>query len=243
MAIADQVVVVTGAAQGIGRCVAENLVAAGASVFIADIQQQKLAAVAKQLNCEFAGVDVADPDAARAMIARAIEVHGRIDALINIAGIDAPYIDVLDMTDEHWRRLIDVDLNGQWWCTSAVLPHMVKQGHGRVVMISSIVAFSGSKGVSPAYAAAKAGLAGLVVGLSSNVEQHGILVNAIAPGFIGTTGTPTPQAKMDSYLDAYPLGVGGPQPVADAVKYLLGDSGNWVSGAVMNVSGGFIRGR
>lgn len=243
MPIKDQVVVVTGAAQGIGRCVAENLCAAGASLLLADIQQDKVAKVADELGCASQVVDVSDPASARAMIARAMDMHGRIDGLVNVAGIDAPYVDSLDVSDEHWRRIIDVNLNGQWWCTSAALAHMVKQQHGRIVMISSVSAFTGSIGVSPAYGAAKAGLAGLVVGLSANVEEHGVLVNAIAPGFIGTTGTPTPPEKMQRYVDQHPLGTGGPQPVADAVKYLLDDSGSWISGAVMNVSGGFIRGR
>ena len=86
-------------------------------------------------------------------------------------------------------------------------------------------------------------LLGLVVGLSANVEKYGVLVNAITPGFIGTTGTPTPADEERRYLEDYPLGMGGPQPVADAVKYLLDDSGRWISGAVMNVTGGLVRGR
>lgn len=243
MSIRGQSVVVTGAAQGIGECVARTLSDAGAKLLLADIQEEKVAGVAAELGCESIGVDVADPKSAESMIERAMTLTRRIDALINIAGIDAPYIDALDVTPEHWRKLIDVDLNGQWWCTAAALPHMVKQGSGRVVMISSIAALAGSPSISPAYSAAKSGLIGLVVGLSTNVEKYGVLVNAIAPGHIGTTGTPTPPEQEAQYLAAYPLGSGGPQPVADAVMYLLGDSGKWISGAVMNVSGGFIRAR
>ena len=243
MSIENQSTVVTGAAQGIGECVARTLSRAGAKLLLADIQEEKVAAVASDLGCESIRVDVADPESAENMIAKAMTVSGGIDALVNIAGIDAPYVDALEVTPEHWRELIDVDLNGQWWCTAAALPHMVKQGAGRIVMISSVAALSGSPTISPAYSAAKSGLIGLVVGLSANVEKHGILVNAIAPGHIGTTGTPTPPDQEAAYLAAYPLGNGGPQPVADAVVYLLGDSGRWISGAVMNVSGGFIRAR
>ena len=234
---------VTGAAQGIGECVARALSKEGARLLLGDIQEDKVAAVADELGCASVRVDVSDPQSAQGMIARAVDEYGSLDGLINVAGIDAPYLDALEVTDEHWKRIIDVDLNGQWWCTSAALPHMVHQGGGRIVMISSVAALSGSGVTSPAYSAAKSGLIGLVVELSAHVEKHGVLVNAIAPGYIGTTGTQTPPEQEARYLADYPLGAGGPQPVADAVKYLLGDSGNWISGVVMNVSGGSIRGR
>lgn len=243
MSIENQCVIVTGAAQGIGECVARTLAGAGARLLLADIQEEKVAGVAHELGCHSIEVDVAQPQSAAGMVDKAMALYGRIDALVNVAGIDAPYIDALDVTEEHWRKLIDVDLNGQWWCTSAALPHMVKQGSGRIVMISSIVALSGTATISPAYSAAKSGIIGLVVGLSANMERHGVLVNAIAPGYIGTTGTPTPPEEERQYLANYPLGWGGPQPVADAVIYLLGDSGKWISGVVMNVSGGLIRAR
>ena len=243
MSIKNQSVVITGAAQGIGKCVAEHLSTKGARLLLADIQERKVSQVAQDLNCQSIGVDVSDPDSARNMVNQAIESYGRIDSLINVAGIDAPYMDALDVDDDHWRKIIDVNLTGQWWCTSAALAPMVKQSGGRIVIISSIAAYTRSDGISPAYAAAKAGLTGLVVSLSSHVEKHGVLVNAIAPGHIGTTGTPTPKEQADQYLKNHPLGFGGPQPVADAVSYLLDDSGNWISGAVLNVSGGYIRGR
>lgn len=243
MPIKEQSIVVTGAAQGIGECVAKTLSAAGAELLLADIQEEKVANVAAALGCKSIRVDIADPKSATAMINAVIERNGRIDALVNIAGIDAPYVDALDVDEEHWRRLINVDLNGPWWCTSAALPHMIKQGSGRIVIISSVAAISAAPTISPAYSAAKSGLIGLVIGLSANVEKYGILVNAITPGYVGTTGTPTPEDEARRYLENFPLGMGGPQPVADAVKYLLDDSGNWVSGAVMNVTGGLVRGR
>lgn len=243
MSIAEQSIIVTGAAQGIGECVAHTLSACGAKLLLADIQQEKVSAVAEQLGCAAVGVDIAVPSSVKNLMDTAITLNGRIDALVNIAGIDAPYVDALDVEEDHWRRIVDVDLNGPWWCTSAALPHMVKQGGGRIVIISSVAAISAAPTISPAYAAAKAGLIGLVVSLSSNVEKHGILVNAITPGYIGTTGTPTPEDEASRYAEDFPLGMGGPQPVADAVKYLLDDSGKWISGAVMNVTGGLVRGR
>jgi len=243
MTIGDLSIVVTGAAQGIGEYVAQDLATTGASLLLADIQGEKVEKVAAEIGAQSISVDIASPDSAAEMIDRCLELYGKIDALVNIAGIDAPFVDPLDVSIEHWRQLIDVDLSGQWWCCSAALPHMVSRGQGRIVLVSSATGVVGDIGVSPAYAAAKAGLIGLVTSLSMNVEQHGVLVNGIAPGTVGTTGAPMTKEYETEYLAQFPLGFGGPKPVSDAVKYLLDDSGDWISGAVMNVSGGGVRGR
>lgn len=243
MSIENQSIVVTGAAQGIGECIARTLAALGARLLLADIQRDKVNAVADALRCNATWVDIAEPQSADEMIATAINHYGRIDALVNVAGIDAPYVDALDVTEAHWREIVDVDLNGPWWCTSAALKPMVEQRSGRIVIISSVSGVAATPSISPAYAAAKGGLIGLVTSLSANVEKYGVLVNAITPGFVGSTGTPTPPDEAARYLDDFPLGMGGPQPVADAARYLLDDSGRWLSGVVMNVTGGFVRGR
>ena len=243
MSLEGKHIVVTGAAQGIGECVARTLAAKAAALYLTDIQADKVAGVAAELGMASGPVDISDRASARAMIADAIECLGHIDCLVNVAGIDAPHMDVLDEDEAHWRRLIDTDLSGPWWVTQAALPHMLARKSGRIVMISSVVGIMGFPGIATSYSAAKAGLIGLTMALSARYEGDGILINAIAPGHIGSTGTPTPEADMRAYLDAHPLGTGGPQPVADAVCYLLDDSGNWISGALMNVSGGLVRGR
>ena len=176
------------------------------------------------------------------MIDHAIEAMSGVDVLLNIGGIDCPFISCLEMDEAHWKQMIDTDLSGPWWVTRAVLPHMVERGSGRVVFISSICGRMAGEGVSPAYSAAKAGLLGLVNQLSQEMEQKGVLVNAIAPGVIGTTGTPMEDAEIADYEAAHALGVGGPKPVSDAIQYLLSESGDWISGAVLNVSGGYLRG-
>jgi NAD(P)-dependent dehydrogenase (short-subunit alcohol dehydrogenase family) len=245
--LADVVVVVTGAAQGVGQCIAGTLARAGARVLAADIQEAKVSMVARDLE-EQGGdvratyVDIADPESARRMIRTALRLFGRVDGLVNNAAIDAPPGLAWELDEAHWRRLIDVDLSGPWWCISAVLPHMMERQKGKIVTISSISARLGGARYSVAYAAAKAGLIGLTVGLAVQLEQFGIRVNAIAPGGIGSTGTPLTDAERSESLTRYPLGFGGPQPTADAVRYLLGGSGDFVSGAVMNVSGGRVRG-
>ncbi len=243
MALNGKHVVVTGAAQGIGECVARTLAGRGAVLYLTDIQKEKVAGVADELGALNGPVDISDPASARSMIEDAVERLDGVDCLVNVAGIDAPWLDPMDEDESHWRRIIDTDLSGPWWVTRAVLPHMRARGSGRIVIISSVSGLLGDPDIAPSYSAAKAGLVGLTVALSSRFEGEGILINAIAPGFIGTTGTPTPEAAERDYLQRYPLGYGGPQPVADAVCYLLDDSGDWISGVVMNVTGGLLRGR
>jgi 3-oxoacyl-[acyl-carrier protein] reductase len=241
------VVIVTGAAQGIGERTARTLAAAGAHLVLADIQEDRVQRVAAELAADGAQavgvrVDVADPVSALAMARAAHERFGRIDGLVNVAGIDAPVARAAEMDEEHWRRLIDVDLSGQWWCTRAVLPRMLDQGNGRIVFVSSVVARFVDPWTSPAYVAAKAGLIGLTISLSTQLEEQGILVNAVAPGATGSTGTPATDEMAAFYSTFQPLGPGGPQPVADAVTFLLSPRASWISGAVLNVSGGTVRG-
>ena len=233
-------VVVTGAAQGIGACTARTLAARGCRLYLTDIQAEKVASVAGELGAAHGPVDIADPESAAAMIADAIAQLGHIDGLVNIAGIDGPDDDALEETEEHWRKIIDVDLSGPWWVTRAVLPHMIGRGGGRIVITSSVTGAMGFEDFSPSYHAAKAGLLGLVKGLSARLEKDGILINAIVPGYIGT-GRPMRQAEIDAYNAQQTLGMGGPQPVADAVCYLLDDSGRWISGTALNVTGGLWR--
>jgi NAD(P)-dependent dehydrogenase (short-subunit alcohol dehydrogenase family) len=245
--LADTVAIVTGAAQGIGESIARTLAAVGATFLLADIQEAKVASVAASIRrdgtrIESVAVDIAEPKLSDAMVSAALRRFGRVDVLVNDASIDAPPGLAWEIDEAHWRKIIDVDLSGPWWCIKSVLPHMMDRRAGKVVTISSITARAGSPRYSHAYAAARAGLIGLVVGLSVQLEWFGILVNRITPGTIGTTGTPMTEEEKAAYLNAYPLGFGGSQPVADAVRYLLSPSGNWVSGAIMNVSGGRWRG-
>ncbi|RWI88865.1 SDR family NAD(P)-dependent oxidoreductase [Mesorhizobium sp.] len=243
----NSVIIVTGAAQGIGRSVAKTLANSGAAILLADIQASKLADVEAELTHDghrvaTAKVDITDTAQTAEMAAVAIRRFGRIDGLVCCAGIDAQPGLAWEIDEAHWRRMVDVDLSGTWWCVKAVIPAMMKQRSGRIVLISSTSARTGGRKSSPAYSAAKAGLLGLTVSLSLQLEEYGILINAVTPGATGSTGTEMSDAEKRSYLADYPLGFGGPQPVADAVTYLLGSSGDWISGTVLNVSGGRWRG-
>lgn len=247
MELAGQVAVVTGAARGIGRAIAQTLAGMGAHVVIADLQEAEAESVAQALRDDgllatSAFVDVAEPTSVEAMVEQVLSRQGQIDALVNNAGIDAPAGLAWQTSEDAWRRIIEVDLNGAWWCSHAVMPQMMRQQRGRIVNISSLSARLGSTHISPAYSTAKAGLIGLTISLSAQLEAYGIRVNAITPGATGNTGTPFSESGRAQLLSEYPLGFGGPQPIADAVGYLLASTGDWVSGAVLNVSGGQHRG-
>lgn len=238
-----KVVIITGAAGGIGACIARHFVAAGAALLLADIKAQGAAALAEEItgaggHALSVPVDITDPDSAREMAATALQRFGRIDTLMACAGLDAPRGEAWTLDDAHWRTVIDADLSGTWWCAKAVIPSMIAARAGRIVFIGSAAARRGSLSTSVAYNAAKAGLIGLTFGLARQLEPHGILVNTVAPGPTGNTGEPMTEEEKAHEAVTYPLGLGGPEPVAHACLYLAGPGGSWVSGTVLNVSGG-----
>ena len=238
-----KVAIVTGAAGGIGACIARHFAAAGATLLLADIKADEATIMAREIaagggRAASTGVDITDPDSARAMADAAMGHFGRIDILIACAGIDAPRGDAWSLDDAHWRSVIDADLSGAWWCAKAVIPPMIAARSGRIVFIGSVAGRRGSLGTSVAYNAAKAGITGLTFGLARQLEPHGILVNTVAPGPTGNTGEPMTEEEKAREAATYPLGLGGPEPVAHACLYLAGQGGNWVSGTVLNVSGG-----
>lgn len=244
----ERVALVTGGAQGIGEAIARSLANRGATVALADIDFEKVTAVTESIaegggKAQAYHVDVADQRAVAELVGAVTRDHGSIDALVNNGGLDAQPGRALEIDDAHWNRLIDIDLTGQWWCTQAVLPGMVERRFGRIVYVSSSSVYIGGQNISPAYCAAKSGLIGLTVALATQVEQHNVLVNCLMPGPTGNTGTPMDPSDVPAYLVNHPLGFGGPQPLVDATHYLLDSSGDWVSGAILNVSGGRLRGR
>jgi NAD(P)-dependent dehydrogenase (short-subunit alcohol dehydrogenase family) len=235
-------VIVTGAAQGIGEGVARMLAADGHTLVLADIQEDKVAAVAAELGAQPVRVDIADPASCLAMVAAAQQHLSGLDAVVQVAGLDLPPGPFDDTGEELWRKVIDVNLSGPWWVAKAAVPAFEASGAGRLVIISSVAAMKPYANSTPAYNAAKAGLHGLVMALASELEGRGILVNAIAPGSTGT-GTPMSEEQVREHDVAFPLGIGGPEPIARMVSHLLGPGGDWISGSILNVSGGEWKGR
>lgn len=237
-----RVAIVTGAGKptGMGSTIAQRLTALGATVASLDMRiPEQRAGEPYAIEC-----DVMDRDSVVSAVELVATELGRPTILINCAGMDRLSPNTWDMSSDDWQRVVGVNLDGAWWMTREVVPHMQAEGFGRVVFIGSNAARIGGFGVghSPAYSAAKAALSGLTVALSSQLEAVGIRVNMICSGPTGTTGTPPSDAERAEYLREHPLGYGTAKPLADAVEYLVTSSGDWISGAVMNVSGGEFRG-
>ena len=175
-----QTAIVTGAAQGIGRAIAERLKNSGAHIWLWDIDPERAADTAKALGASAIGVDVTDPVAVEAATQQVVETSGAIDVLVNNAGISGANAPVHEYPVDEWRRVVDVDLNGTFYCCRAVVPHMIAASSGRIVNVASVAGKEGNPNAA-AYSAAKAGVIALTKSLGKELAEHDIAVNAITP--------------------------------------------------------------
>ena len=241
-----QIALVTGASRGIGRAVALALAEAGAEVVV-NYSSSPDAADAVVNEIKEAGgqayalqANVAEEDAVNGLVKSVIERSGRIDVLVNNAGITRDGL-LMRMKTEDWQAVINLNLSGVFLCTRAVTRPMLKQKSGRIVNITSVVGLMGNAGQSN-YAAAKAGVVGFTRSTAKEMASRGITVNAVAPGFIATDMTKNLDAG--GILAAIPLGqFGTPEQVAGAVRFLAADpAAAYITGQVLQVDGGMVMG-
>lgn len=253
MQLVSETAIVTGGAQGIGRGIAEELLAQGAAVVLADINEEGAEETAAELNetheAEVVAIhcDVTDAESVQSMIDGAVDHFGEVGILVNNAGA-AQIARTWEMDEAEWRRTVDVCLTGPFLCTKAMLKHMLDADvEGAIVNVSSLNYTAATDGL-PHYSAAKAGVSQFTEVVAAEVGRYGIRVNAVAPG---STRTPLTEdnglldGKIgEEFLDRTPLGrIGEPEDIAKATAFLLSDYGRWVTGETICVDGGqHIRG-
>jgi 3-oxoacyl-[acyl-carrier protein] reductase len=248
MELSGRVAIVTGAARGIGRAIAERLAAAGASLALFDVVEDAVAQAAGEISRPGVTVrgyrcDVASLDDVEAVGGKALADFGRADILVNNAGITRDRLFVR-MTREDWSQVLEVNLTGAFNLAKVVAPVMLKQRSGSIVNIASVVGQVGNAGQAN-YAASKAGLIGLTKSMAREFAPRGVRVNAVAPGFIRTAMTDglavETQAQMRQQI---PLGrFGEAKDVADVVMFLVSDLAGYVTGQVINCDGGLVMAR
>jgi len=245
MVLKGKTALVTGGARGIGKSICEELAAAGAELAVADVRRD----LAEDTAAEFrdhgvravaVAVDVSDSDSVAEMVRTVLAEFGKVDVLVNNAGITRDSL-LIRMKEDAWDLVLAVNLKGTFNCIKAVARPMMKARSGRIVNIASVVGVMGNAGQAN-YSASKAGVIGLTKTAAKELAPRGITVNAVAPGYIDTEMTRmlSDEARR-AFLDIIPLSrAGQPEDVARAVRFLAGPDAAYITGQVLHVDGGMV---
>ena len=239
------IALVTGGAQGIGKSIVEDLGRRGFDVVIADMNKELAEETASKLDspdhrCLAVGLNVTEEKQVGEVIAHVIKEWGKIDVLVNNAGITRDGL-LIRMKEDDWNLVMDVNLKGAFHCTKAVLPGMTRRRKGAIVNIASIVGVMGNAGQAN-YSASKAALIGFGKSVAREYASRGVTVNAVAPGFIDTAMTQRlPEEARERLMSQIPLGrLGTSQDVAHAVGFLVSPEASYITGQVIHVNGGML---
>ncbi len=253
MRLKDKVTLITGGAAGIGKATALRFAQEGAQVVICDLNAGEGQATVAELgpDARFYRVNMANREAVREWVAEVMDQYGRIDVLVNNAGIvrDGQLVKfkdgevVKEMTEEEFDLVISVNLKGVYNGTQAVVPHMMRQNSGVILNASSVVGLDGNFGQTN-YVATKAGVIGMTKVWARELGRYNIRVNAVAPGFTATEIlSAMPEKIIDGMKGRTPLGrLGTPEDIANAYLFLASDEASFISGAVLRVDGGLVVG-
>ena len=245
--LTGHVALITGASQGIGRACALALAESGAQIALAARNEEKLAAVVKEIEgkggqaAAFA-MDVSNEESVKGAVKSALERFGKIDILVNNAGITKDTL-LMRMKRADWDSVLQTNLGGAFFCTQAVISSMLKQRWGRIINVSSVFGQMGQIGQAN-YSASKAGLIGFTMAMAREVASRNITVNAVAPGYIETAMTEGLSEDLKSKVnEMIPLGrAGTDMEVAYAVRFLASDEASYITGNVLKVNGGMLMG-
>ncbi|HNQ78559.1 MAG TPA: 3-oxoacyl-[acyl-carrier-protein] reductase [Acidobacteriota bacterium] len=239
----NRVALVTGAAQGIGKAIAELIASEGAVVYGGDIKEEALKAAqaefeSKGLNFNPVMLNVADAASCESAVKQIVEKEGRLEYLVNNAGVTRDTL-LMRMKEEDWDLVLDINLKGAFLLTKLAIKPMMGQRFGRIVNISSVVGLMGNAGQAN-YSASKAGLIGFTKVVARELASRGVTCNAVAPGYIQTPMTESLNEKQREALTAMiPLArLGTSKDIADAVAFLLSDDASYITGHVLSVNGG-----
>lgn len=240
MELNDKVAIVTGGSSGIGKFICKKLSEKGADVVVTDIDEEKGEEVANEINGDFKYCDVSDRENVEDVVEEVVSENGKLDILINNAGIGSTNT-IEEMTYEEWEKILSVDLDGVMYFTKAAVPHL-KETEGNIVNIASIYGLVGDVGAT-AYNAAKGGVVNFTRSVADDLAQYNVRVNSICPGFVHTPMIEEALADdqfRKHILNDTPLGrVAQPEEIADVVAFVASEKASYITGANIPVDGGW----